>query len=73
MNPKVREVQVGQFSTGGVGHFYPGANSRDLMSRIDAISARGILALCRPAVGSATHRNATSLMTLGRIYDSSEL
>jgi len=27
MNPKVREVQVGQFSTGGVGHFYPGANN----------------------------------------------
>jgi len=26
MNPKVREVQVGQFSTGGVGHFYPDAN-----------------------------------------------
>jgi len=29
MNPKVREVQVGQFSTGGVGHFYPGANTAD--------------------------------------------
>ena len=27
MNPKVREDQVGQFSTGGVGHFYPGANT----------------------------------------------
>jgi len=40
MNPKVREDQVGQFSTGGVGHFYPGANSTG--KAVDYKDARGI-------------------------------
>ena len=40
MRTTVREVQVGQFSTGGVGQFYSGANKRYLLNAYRVLLTR---------------------------------